>query len=380
MRLNNVYRVGDDKASNISISGSKIIDDQALANDDMQLVFDQAIVFPGIINSHDHSDFNLFPQLGNNTYHNYTEWGNFIHQQYKQEIADILKIPVELRTKWGLYRNLLCGVTTVVNHGDKPMIKDAPITVLDKEQSLHSVHFEKKWRKRLNHPFKKNIPVVIHTGEGTDQLATDEIDQLIRWNLFNRTLIGIHGVAMTPKQAKNFKALVWCPKSNFYLLSKTAPIDKLKSELTVLFGTDSTLTGDWNIWEHIRLAKSTGMLNNTELLQHFTNNPASVWGINAGNIMPGYNADLVVARLKNEQDTMDSLFAVNPADILLVMHEGSIKLFDELLYSQLSDLPKANYSKIAINGAYKYVYGDLPGLMKEIHQYNAEIQFPISYN
>jgi cytosine/adenosine deaminase-related metal-dependent hydrolase len=220
--------------------------------------------------------------------------------------------------------------------------------------------------------------VVIHTGEGTDELAAEEIDQLISWNLLHRKLIGVHGVAMTPKQARHFKALVWCPQSNYYLLGTTAHIDQLKRNLPILFGTDSTLTGDWNIWEHIRLARKTGLLTDDELLLHLSANPAAVWKINSGKIAPGYDANLVIARMHNENDTVGSLFSTNPSDILLVMHEGNIRLFDEILFSQLSDLPKDQFSKIAINGHYKYVYGDLPGLIKDIKGYDAEIQFPVA--
>lgn len=380
MKLNNVYRLGDDKTSNISISDGRFTNDRHLAADELQLVFDQAIAFPGIINSHDHLDFNLFPQLGDHLYNNYTEWGNYIHQHFKQEIADVTKIPVELRTKWGIYKNLLCGVTTVVNHGEKLKISDSPITILDNEQSLHSVHFEKRWKTKLNYPFKKKPPVVIHTGEGTDQLAVKEIDQLISWNLLNRKLIGVHGVAMNSNQAKKFEALVWCPESNFYLLGKTAQIDELKKNTTILFGTDSTLTGSWNVWEHIRIARKTGLLTDNELLAHFTTSPAKVWQINSGQITPGFDADLVVARLKSDQPQIDSFFSLNPADILLVIHKGEIRLFDEILYSQLGDMPKELFSKMAVNGSYKYVYGDLPALMMEISRHNSAVQFPVNYN
>ncbi|HVW16604.1 MAG TPA: hypothetical protein VHB54_22430, partial [Mucilaginibacter sp.] len=41
------------------------------------------VIFPGLINSHDHLDFNLFPALGDRRYQNYTEWGEYIHKYYK---------------------------------------------------------------------------------------------------------------------------------------------------------------------------------------------------------------------------------------------------------------------------------------------------------
>ncbi|WP_431200330.1 hypothetical protein ACQ86K_10855 [Mucilaginibacter sp. P19] len=105
-----------------------------------------AIAFPGLINSHDHLDFNLFPQLGNKTYESYTEWGKHIHRAYAVEIASVLKIPIALRERWGVYKNLLCGVTTVVNHGEKTTINDPLITIFDNCQSIHSVRFEKTGR------------------------------------------------------------------------------------------------------------------------------------------------------------------------------------------------------------------------------------------
>src|SRR5476651_2322578 len=166
-----------DQAGTISISDGKIGADDDSAPGGLQLFFDQAVVFPGLINSHDHLDFNLFPQLGNRVYNNYVEWGDYIHREYKREIADCLNIPLALRAQWGVYKNLLCGVTTVVNHGDKLPLRNPLINVFEGCQSLHSVQLEKSWRSRLNYPQKKNMPVAIHVGEGTDEPAHEEIDR-----------------------------------------------------------------------------------------------------------------------------------------------------------------------------------------------------------
>jgi len=59
---------------------------------------------------------------------------------------------------------------------------------------------------------------------------------LTKWNLLNRDVVGIHGVAMNAEQAKKFKALVWCPASNYFLLNKTADVNKLKNNTTICFG------------------------------------------------------------------------------------------------------------------------------------------------
>jgi len=382
MILENVNIVGNEEPVDIRICNGKIADvtpaSTKVKSGHLQLAFSNAIAFPGLINSHDHLDFNLFPQFGNKTYNNYTEWGNYIQSAYKNEIADILKIPAKLRTEWGIYKNLLCGVTTVVNHGEKTGLGDSLINVFEDSHCLHSIHFEKKWRMKLNNPLKKEVPVNIHAGEGSDALAAEEIDDLIKYNVLHRRLIGVHGVAMTPEQAVKFEALVWCPESNYFLLNKTADVGKLSEATNILFGTDSTLTGHWDIWEHIRLARKTGLLSDDALYRTLNQNPAKTWRLNAGSIADGRDADLVVARSAHGKTSFDAFYLVDAADILLVTRKGEILLFDETLLSELKGIECKNFSKIYVDGSAKYVKGDLPALIKNIKEYQPAAHFPVS--
>ena len=382
MILNNVKIAGGGETVNIAVAGEQItgIASSPLpaANGDLTLHFDNALIFPGLINSHDHLDFNLFTQLGNRVYSNYTEWGRHIHQTFRAEIREVLNIPVSLRAEWGIYKNLLCGVTTVVNHGAREGKSTDLITVFEETQCLHSVQFEKRWRAKLNNPFKKNLPVNIHVGEGTDDAAFHEIETLTRWNLLNKKLIGVHAVAMTERQAKKFKAIVWCPQSNYNLLNKTAPVDLLKTHSALLFGTDSTLTSDWNIWHHLQSARETNLLSDDLLYRSLTENAAQIWGLNSGKIAAGKDADLVVAKTNNGNNSFDAFFGIGPDDLLLVMHRGNIRLFDETLLDQLKHADISDFSKIYINGIGKYVQGDLPGLMDNIRNYQPAAEFPIS--
>jgi len=382
MILNNIKLVGSNDPVYIEISDGKIagISSSAIkpAKDNLQLTFDDALAFPGLINSHDHLDFNLFPQLGDKIYRNYTEWGGYIHKNYKKEIADILKIPAPLRSRWGIYKNLLCGVTTVVNHGEHLATDDDLITVFEQCRCLHSIQFEKNWRLKLNKPGERKLPIAIHVGEGDDWLSYYEIHQLIRWNLLRRKLIGIHAVAMSESQAKKFNALVWCPQSNIFLLNKTAKISLLKDHAAILFGTDSTLTSNWNIWEHLRLARKTGEATDEELYNMLNKNASTTWQLTCGEIAAGKDADMVVAKIKNSKDDFNAFFLLDPADLQLVIHKGNIRLFDEKLLPQLKILDLNNFSKIYTTGACKYVQGDLPGLMAKIREHNPSIEFPVS--
>lgn len=152
--------IGDGKIKQISSTPLRYTIGQ------IHLTFDNAIIFPGLINSHDHLDFNLFPALGNKTYNSYTEWGGHIHKKYKHEIAEVLEVPEALRTDWGIYKNLLCGVTTVVNHGKRLKKHIDLITVYQRPQSLHSVQFEKNGRSSLTTRSKKTCRLLFMSARG----------------------------------------------------------------------------------------------------------------------------------------------------------------------------------------------------------------------
>jgi hypothetical protein len=239
------------------------------------------------------------------------------------------------------------------------------------------VQFEHHWKRKLNNPFKFKNPYVIHVGEGVDDLANEEIDDLLKGNLFNKKLIGIHGVAMEAHQAKMFKALVWCPQSNYFLLNSTADIKTLKQHTPILFGTDSTLTSDWNIWEHLRVAIKADHLSEEELWASVTTAPAKTWKLNSGELSPTKDADIVIAKASNKG--INSLYNLNPEDLLLVMHQGRINLFDEELYKQLADqaFPLEQFNRVKIGEAYKYMAGGITRLIEQIKSYYPEVIFPV---
>ena len=384
MILHNLNSIGLPGLSDISINNDKIekiLSHGTLLKSDrneLHVEFNDAIAFPGLINSHDHLEFNLFPQLGNAVYKNYMEWGPDIHSQNKNTISGITKIPKQLRAEWGVYKNLLNGITTVVHHGKRFNIENSVINIFQDSYSLHSVRLEKYWKFKLNNPFTKNWPFVIHVGEGTDVSAFEEINQLINWNLFKRRLIAIHGVAMNNQQAKKFEALIWCPDSNFFLLNATANVDELKKQTKILFGTDSTVSAGWNVWEQLRLARKTRMLTDEELFDSITSIPALVWGLDdKGILADGKKADIVIAKIKANGHPLSSFFQTDPQDILLVLKNGEIILFDGTLCSQLRHtITLTDFSSISLDNNVKYVKGNLTNVVNQIKEYGRHIEFP----
>jgi cytosine/adenosine deaminase-related metal-dependent hydrolase len=324
-----------------------------------------ARLLPGLINSHDHLDFNLFPQLGTAIYSNYSEWGPDIQMVHADTIRAVQKVPLPLRVSWGLYKNLLNGFTTVVNHGNKLVIEGDLVNVFQDCYSLHSLAFEKNWKWKLNNPFKWGKPIVIHAGEGTDVMALDEIKKLKAANFFKKKIVVVHGVAMQPEDATSFAGLVWCPASNFFLLNQTAPVRQLAGRTRIVFGTDSTLTASWNSWQHFRQALGTGMVRENELLPMLGKTPASLWNLPSGEIKEGAAADLLLL------PSAGTIFSNNPTDIAAVIKGGEFRLADTRIFrkERLPSSFQSSSSPVIIEGVEKLVWGNVEGLMKQVKGY-----------
>lgn len=366
MVLLNVRLYGEAGLRNIKLSNGTIgfIEELKDLPADELIDVEAACLLPGFVNSHDHLDFNSFPRIGNRIYSNYREWGEDIHQANKEQINKILSIPLALRVRWGLYKNLLNGFTTVVNHGEKLEITDDLVHVIQDFPSIHSVSFERGWKKKLLNPFGKK-PMVMHLGEGVDVSAFQEINQVIRKNFFRRKIIAVHGVAMNPVQAGSFAALVWCPSSNHFLFGKTADIASLKDKIPIVFGTDSTLTSTWNAWEQFRETK--GIVSETELVSMLTENAIRLWDLR----LTG-KSDLILVKDNRE------IFQSNPEDILLVMQNGIPRLLDQSLAGDIK-LPWNKFSKIRYPGSansVKFVQGDLQSLIIDIKKVYPEMHIP----
>ena len=337
--------------------------------------FKDALAFPGLFNAHDHLEFNLFPRLRSRYYRDYLEWGNDIQKLYSKEIDAALKIPVELRMKFGMIKNLLNGITTVMHHGNKSIKKsDQIINVIDSYNYLHSISLEKNWRIKLNLIFNK-LPFVVHLGEGIGDVIENEVNKLFKWNLFKKKIIAVHGISLNPNHTDKLTALIWCPDSNLFLYNKTANIIELKNRMPVLFGSDSNLTSDPNFWNHIRTARAINALNDEELINSMTSLPGELLNVkDIGKIKNGCRADIVVVKKKSENH-YDAFFNINPEDILLIIRSGKIILFDESLEHECAYL---NYRRFKIRGAVKFTDKEIVSVIKKLEGYNIQLPLELS--
>ncbi len=101
-----------------------------------------------------------------------------------------------------------------------------------------------------------------------------------------------------------------------------------------------------------------------------------MWKLNCGSISEGLDADLLLVKDTGSKG-LDAFYNTRPEDILMVISKGNIRLFDESLYHQLGDITLHQFGKVYSGRSVKYVQGDIHGLMSQIRQYKADIQFPV---
>ena len=339
--------------------------------------FNHALVIPGLINSHDHLCFNLFPKLGGGIYQNYKEWALDVQSNYQNEIQKLAKIPKPLLYQWGILKNVINGFTTVVQHG--PFFStsfNGLIDVFTQTYPLHSVSFERRWKIKVLRPIRK--PIVMHLGEGVSQDVTQELRRVNRWNWFGNTIIPVHGIQMTPDLVPHFKALIWCPESNYELYRTTVNLTSIQSKLPILFGSDSTISASWDIWQHLRRLFKLNLMNQEQLISTLTTNPSQVWNLSkTGAIKEGFLADLtIVDRLF--EDPWDTFKETSPASILMVIKAGKIVLCDEKIWPQLSkDLKnERKFFKLKVQNTYKWIAADVDQLLKKIKGLAPSVVFP----
>src|SRR5688572_7483853 len=110
----------------------------------VQIDLEGYLILPGLINAHDHLEFNLFPRLGRGPYANSEEWAHDIYHPERSPLSEHLSIPKPLRLWWGGLKNLLSGVTTVCHHNDydeKVFGGEFPVRVVRRYGWAHSIAF-----------------------------------------------------------------------------------------------------------------------------------------------------------------------------------------------------------------------------------------------
>jgi cytosine/adenosine deaminase-related metal-dependent hydrolase len=314
------------------------------------------LILPGLINGHDHLEFNLFPRLGRGPYPNAAAWAQDIYHPHRSPVKEHLAVPKAVRLAWGGLKNLLSGVTTVAHHNPYEEVFDNgfPVRVIKRFGWAHSLHFSAGLARR-HRATPQRWPFLIHAAEGTDTAAASEIPELERAGVLSRRTILIHAVGIDADSLQSLlrrrASVVWCPSSNLFMLSRTLPPHVLRSAIPICLGTDSALTCHGDLACELRVARATseaGGLTAADLYAMVTTRAARVLRLNRGE---GEIREHGIADLLAVPDS-----GRNPAEALqefcpaLVVLGGKIQLVSQSLAPRIDPMLTRHLQKIELEG------------------------------
>jgi cytosine/adenosine deaminase-related metal-dependent hydrolase len=289
------------------------------------------VLLPGLINAHDHLEFNLFPQLGRGPYPNAGEWARDIYHPDRSPIREQLRVPKPVRLWWGALKNLLSGVTTVCHHNPyerEVFGADFPVRVVRRFSWAHSLELEPDLAAR----FRKapgSYPFLVHCAEGTDAAARREVQALDGLGALGQRTAIIHGVGITDAglalMRRRGASLVWCPTSNLAMLGRTVSRAVLRSGIPMALATDSALSAPVDLLDELAVARK--YLPPARLYELVTSGPARILRLSRTHTSRDW-----IAMRSEARTAVQALFE---GTVALVVVAGHIRLISPDLARQL---------------------------------------------
>ena len=290
------------------------------------------LVFPGLLNAHEHLHVNAVPPLPRQQpFPNSYAWIEAFQEHFRAPaVAAALQLPKALRLRHGALKNLLAGVTCVAHHAPWHAEMDAPdfpVTLL----RGHGWAYALGWA--YGPPVQASFdatppdaPWLIHLAEGTDAVAQAELAQLERLGCLDARTVLAHGVGLSEQDVAKViacgAAVVWCPASNLTLLGRTLDPRQLHAAGRLALGSDSRLSGARDLLEELCVAAVVGGLRSTELLAMATHQGADILRMpTRGRLAPGGPADLIIVA-DGGGAPADSLVGLSRADLRAVVRHG----------------------------------------------------------
>jgi hypothetical protein len=154
------------------------------------------LVLPGLINAHEHLEWNLLSLHCKPPYTNFSHYVADVYNPMQSPIRELLNIEFRDRLMWGGYKNLISGVTTVCHHNPYDIFfeKKFPVRIVKNYSWSHSLQFSGNITGDYD-PLPGK-PFIVHAAEGTDSSAREEISKLDNLGLLKKNTVIVHGVAL----------------------------------------------------------------------------------------------------------------------------------------------------------------------------------------
>ncbi|KZC39817.1 MULTISPECIES: amidohydrolase family protein [Rhodanobacter] len=297
------------------------------------------LIFPGLVNAHEHLHVNAVPPLRHGApFPNSYAWIAAFQAHFADPaVAAALRVPKARRLRHGALKNLLAGVTCVAHHDPWHAALDAldfPVALLRD----YGWSYAPGW-PGYGPPVQESFaatpadrPWLIHLAEGTDAIAQAELDQLDQLGCLAANSVLVHGVGLREcdidRVLASGAAVVWCPTSNHRLLGRSLDPRRLCAAGRLALGSDSRLSGARDLLEEMRGVVERGELGPMQVLELATTAAARILRLpSRGSLAPGARADLVIVEDRGGGPA-GSLTGVRRSDIRAVVRDGVPRIAD----------------------------------------------------
>jgi 5-methylthioadenosine/S-adenosylhomocysteine deaminase len=371
---------------------------------DATVVATNGIVFPGLIDTHNHILFDIFDETDwspARSYTNHNQWPN--EPRYKAmvdakqylngEAGSPVSIGCEM-DKYGELKALIAGTTSVVGsanpanrscYGSLARTIDQTANGLPADRIQAATIFPSTSAADSvcgNFADGSTDAYVIHVAEGVDATARAEWAKLgtvptVDGCLYDPRTTIVHGTALGEPElaavAAHGMSLVWSPRSNVFLygggtdLTRTANIPlALAKGINVALAPDWSIGGSQNLLDELRFADRVDgtvwgdAIAPRALAQMVTTQAARALGLGGvlGELAPGKKADVVVMG-GDRTRPYEALLAATPAEVRLVTVGGTALYGDAVLAALGPASPGCE--PLDICGAAKFVCVAAPG-------------------
>ena len=363
----------------IEVRGDQIVAIYATEPAGMPTVDTGGLIFPGLIDSHNHPVYNVLgPIPFDQLYEHRDEWrSDPIYDDFNTQRDAIMDNP-DYNTqslnvlKLAEVRAMCSGTTTIQGPNSYGHSNDdyahQGIGINNAHRMPPRIYHSTfplwdtvgEWQARAGDNWRR---FVIHLAEGTNQAARDEFAEWeARVPLDERTTI-IHGTALQAPEWSAMAAvdanLIWSPQSNIMLYGATTDVPgALAAGVNVAVAPDWTESGSNDVLAEMKVAQDWsdsewgGLLTPQMLTEMVTVNAAVALGMDdiRGSIAVGLRADLMVIP-GDAAAPYDALLAANPVDVELTVISGRPGYGDPALVDQFTYL--ADVEDITIGGTQK---------------------------
>ena len=291
------------------------------------------LIFPGLVNAHDHLHVNAIPPLrAHPPFPNSYAWIDAFQAHFQEaQVQAALRLPKSLRLRHGALKNLLAGTTCVAHHDPWHVTlddEDFPVALLRDYGWSYALGWSEYGppAKESHAATPADRPWLIHLAEGTDAVAQAELAQLEQAGCLAGNSVLIHGVGLNQRDVERVldagAAVVWCPGSNLQLLGRTLDPRRLCAAGRLALGSDSRLSGPRDLLEELAGAVDRHGLDAAQLLSLVTSQAAQILRMPArGHLQAGAPADLVIVADRGG-DPVRILVGVARSELRAVVRDG----------------------------------------------------------